>query len=54
MACGTRKKNGQKPKRVDYVNVALKLGIGPVEIFRDFTPGELNDLLKKREEEQQR
>lgn len=47
MARGTRKKNKVRALRVDYTNAAINLGIDPVQIFQDFTPGELNDLLVK-------
>lgn len=37
-------------RRVDFINMALMLGMSTVELYRDLTPRELNDLIKEREE----
>ena len=41
-------------RRVDYINLALMLGMSIVEIYRDLTPRELDDLIKEREEAHER
>lgn len=37
-------------RRVDFINLALRLGMSIAEIYRDLTPRELEDLINEREE----